>query len=160
MNKRKFQWFLVTVLLILFFMLLWVIPFYFVGSIDNFDESIGYKYCKVAANDRGKEEVIIHNDFMYNKQKYYSCIIGDAIPKLYIFDNDGDIYTYVNYNKVKNIADTLKGKTSIGLYENKVVIIEKIIEDDNLDIYYYNLNGDLIFDMRGLKQDEETTVVE
>lgn len=154
MKKRIFELLFIVAMIITIIGMLSFIVFYYVGSYDMYDESVGMKYCEVIADKSGSEVNTVLNDFMYNSDKYYSCVIGDTIPLVYIIDSEGEVTLYKNYTKYKEVADKLDGKVSYGLYEDKIVVVEKIIRKDSLDIYYYDEQGNLIFDLKGMDSNE------
>ena len=61
---------------------------------------------------------------------------------------------YKNYIKYQKIASELEGNISYGLYNNQIVIVQKIVKKDSLDIYYYDELGNCVFDLRGNKNNE------
>ena len=54
-----------------------------------------------------------------------------------------------------DLIQELEGKTTIGLYNDEVVVVQKVFNKDDLDIFYYQKDGTKVFDMRGINEDEE-----
>ena len=154
MKKRLIEILIISSMIIGIMSMISFISFYFVNSYDAYDESVGMKYCEIVANKSGTKINTVLNDFMYDSQKYYSCVIGDSIPLIYIFDEEGKVIMYKNYIKYQKIASELEGNISYGLYNNQIVIVQKIVKKDSLDIYYYDELGNCVFDLRGNKNNE------
>lgn len=160
MKRNIIEGLKIVLLIILVFVMLFMIWFYFVGSYDAYDESVSMGFCRTTAEKSGSKVTKILNDFMYKNEKYYTCVIGEGLPKLYVIDSQGNTLLYKNYQKYVDVMNSLDGIVTVGMYNDELVIVQKLIHDDVLDIYYYDDMGNLIFDLKGMSKDEQGEMVE
>lgn len=154
-KKNKWKDFIVNILLLFIIALMvFAIKFIFVDSYDEYDESMANSYCRAYADEHHLDFNGLLNKFMYKGSKYYTCSLDKNIPKIYVFNAKGEEVLYRGQAKYDRVIDTLEGDISIGMYEDELVIVQKIMSEEELSIKYFNTKGECIFSLDGVLEEE------